>query len=71
MTSSRGLKETEKIIAYLTQIDKSEEEKAAEKEAERRKQEESFEDLSLFDVSKDETTLQTDHDSSFDDFGKL
>ena len=78
MTSSRGLREIEKIIKYLADIDKSEEERAAE-EAAKNPKEESFEDLSLFEVSKDDTTVmeddeddnEDDQEVNFEDFGKL
>ena len=69
MTSSRGLKATEQIIKHLEKIDKPPEEEKNE----------SFDDLTLFEVTKDDTTLQVDATNNFEatgaeddfDFGKL
>ncbi len=73
VASSRGLKATETIIKYLEKIDNPEEKRG--------RKEESFDDLTVFDVSKDDEEDQTHNSSSFtvdksdffpdDDFGKL
>ena len=50
MTSSRGIKATETIIKHLEKIDKPPEQEAKVKE----ENEETFGDISLFDVTKDD-----------------
>ena len=73
VASNRGLKATEMILKHLESIDKVEDKKAEVKE------EENFDDLTLFDISKEDeeegnTTANTTSvdDSLFnDDFGKL
>jgi hypothetical protein len=61
VTSSRGLKATEMIINHLEKIDKPEAPKVKPEN-----DEESFGDLTLFDMSKDEdedtTTLMEDEE---------
>ncbi len=76
LTSSRGLKATETIIKYLEKIDKSEEEKG-EDDAAAVKAEENFDDLTVFDVSKDDeedgSSFSMDRSGFLpdDEFGKL
>ena len=69
VTSSRGLKATEMIIKHLEKIDRK------EVKVEPKEEEESFEDMSLFEVSKDDSTLdESSNMSAFDAndaFGKL
>lgn len=72
VASNRGLKATETILKYLEKIDQPEEENVKDEE-------ENFDDITLFDVTKDESsiTLQpetTVSSSQFDlddDFDKL
>ena len=76
MASSRGLKATEMIIKHFEKIDAPEEDSK-----DKLKEEENFDDITLFDVSKDETTDMSacagESSSTFDDsfnmdeFGKL
>ncbi len=79
LTSSRGLKATETIIKYLEKIDAPVKEEGEQVDV-KKEGEESFEDLTVFDVSKDEEE-EVSSRSSFtlekggffpdDDFGKL
>ena len=79
VTSNRGLKATEMILKHLEAIDKEPDPEAAKKEV---KDEDNFDDLTLFDVSKDEEDDSINASSAsaavpgpsiFDnsDFGKL
>jgi len=69
-SSHRGLKSTEKILKYLIKVD-------TPPEPEEEKEGETFTDLSLFEVSNDETLLDSQpkdsyvDDYGFDDWGKL
>jgi len=70
VSANKGLKATERILKYLEAVDTPEE---VEEE-----KEETFTDLTLFDVSNDDTTLQSNQpessymeDYGFDEWGKL
>lgn len=52
MASNRGIKATETILKYLEKIDMPEVKK---------EEEENFDDITLFDVSKDESSISLDH----------
>jgi len=85
VTSSRGLKATESIVKYLEKIDRPESDEdvasAADSTAlarvkrEAAAAENNFDDLTVFDVSQDDSTVDKEDKSDFfdpdDDFGKL
>ena len=62
MTSSRGIKATETIIKHLEKIDKPPEQEAKVKE----ENEETFGDISLFDVTKDDDEVVNNSKIFFD-----
>ncbi len=64
MTSGRGIKATEAIIKHLESIDRSGGTEQVDK-AIKVEEEENFDDLTLFDVSKDDsTTVLEDQDNN-------
>lgn len=70
MASNRGIKATEMVLKYLEKVDQP--------EVEVKKEEENFDDITLFDVTKDESSISLQQppnmSSNFDlddDFDKL